>query len=183
MKKSLVVSSIALLILLVNSCEIEVPPRYFEVNGRESKINNAYMNDWGPGEDLRYRWWVVSFRSEEIMPGDYITFQIASYENKEDGISEGTYEYDYLGGEGFFNDIAIGYDISYDSKGYQMGNLLADEFADFSGYIDVERDGTTDKYHFTFDMEVTYHDEFYTITGEFEGIVKIGETEIDLETY
>jgi hypothetical protein len=141
------------------------------------------MNDWGPGEALRYRWWVVSFRSEEIMPSDYITFQIASYENEEDGISEGTYEYNFGGGEGSFFDIAIGYDIGYDSKGFPFGNLLEDEYADFSGYIDIDRESSTNKYIFYFDLEVTYHDEIYTITGEYEGRLLIDKVQIDLETY
>ncbi len=168
------------LITILNSCEIEVPSRYFEVNGHRSKLNVAFADDWGPSNDLRYRTWAVSFRSEEDMPGAYITFLLGSYDNVPE-ISEGTYEYDFLGGEGFFTNISIGYDISYDYKGYPSGNLLGDDFSQFSGYIDIDKDGS--KHYFNFEIEVTYQGEIYTINGEYEGRLTIDEGVVDPETY
>ncbi len=172
--------SIIAVITFFYSCEIEVPPRYFDVNGQRNKLNIGYAEDWGPSDDLQYREWGISLRSEENMPGSYITFLLESYDNVAE-ISEGTYEYDYLGGEGTFSYISIGYDIEYDYKGYPSGNLLSDDFAEFSGHMSVDRSGSN--YYFNFDMEVFYQNEVYTITGEYEGGLIIDGGFVDLESY
>ncbi|MBN2635709.1 MAG: hypothetical protein JXR61_05520 [Prolixibacteraceae bacterium] len=176
------IAGIAAILLLANSCEIEVPPRYFEVDGHSHKLNVAYMDDWRTDEyDYSLRWWAVSFRSEETLPSNFITFQIGSFFNETDIISDGVYEYDYFGGKGFFSDIAIGYDIEYDYKGQPSGYKLDDEIADFSGTISVDKEGSS--YYFVFDLEVVYNDVTYKIDGEYEGRLTIDSYLIDLEDY
>lgn len=181
MKKILVILQILVLIFSFNSCEIEVPPKYFDVNGSEYDLNVAFMDDWGPEGDLSFRWWAISFRSEELMPSNYITFLLGSYENTGDFLTEGSYEYDYLGGEGFFSDISVGYNIGYDSKGYPVGNLLNSEYADFTGFIDINRDGT--KYFFNFDLQVEYQGEIINILGEYEGRLTMDAGVVDIYSY
>lgn len=182
MKNKIVISTVVFLLILVNSCEVERPPRYFEVNGQRSKLNVALMNDWGTDlYDYSIRWWAISFRSETDLPSDFITFQLGSLFNETDIISEGVYEYDFAGGRGKFSDIAIGYDIRYDYKGQPSGYRLDDEIAEYSGTITVDKYGTT--YTFIFDMEVIYNDQVYKITGEYEGRPLIDEYTVDLTTY
>jgi hypothetical protein len=180
MKKLGLPLGIIVLIALFNSCEIETPPRYFEVNGERNKLNVAFADDWGPSEDLSYRTWAISLRSEEVMPGSYITFLLGSYENKPE-ISQGNYKYNFEGGRGTFTEISIGYNIEYDYKGYQIGNRLSDELAEFSGSINF--DGQDNKFYLNLDIEVSYNNQVYAITGEYDGKFRIDENVVDPSTY
>jgi hypothetical protein len=168
------------LITLLGSCEIETPPRYFDVNGERNKLNVAFADDWGPSSDLSYRTWAISLRSEEIMPGSYITFMLGSYENQPE-ITQGNYKYSYEGGKGNFTEISIGYNLSYDYKGYPIGTRLNDVDADFSGNINF--DGQDNKFYLNINLEVSYNSEIYTITGEYEGKFRIDEGVVDPSNY
>ena len=168
-------------IILMNSCEVETPARYFEVNGHRAKINYAYMDTWGTSEDLKSRWYAISFRSQEVEPENYITFLIGSFTNETDILAEGTYEYNYLGGQGYVSDLVVGHDIAYDYLGYATGTRFDDDVATFTGTITVERD--RNDYRFIFDLEADYDNSVYIITGEYNGTMMLNTDDVDLDTY
>ncbi|MBN2486478.1 MAG: hypothetical protein JXB34_10935 [Bacteroidales bacterium] len=175
-------TAILALALFAASCEVETPQRYFEVNGRKAKVNVAFMDTWGTSSDLKSRWYAISFRSEEIEPENYITFFISSFTNETDILAEGTYEYDYLGGTGFFSDLSLGYGIRYDYLGIPTGTRFDEDVAAFSGTITVERD-RNNRYRFVFDIEADYDNSLYAITGEYNGTLVLNKNVVDLGTY
>lgn len=172
---------IGTMVLFATSCEVETPKRYFEINGSRSSINFAYMDTWGVSDDLKSRWYAISFRSDEIEPENYMTFLLGSYTNETDIIAEGTYDYDYLGGQGLISDLSIGHDIHYDYLGLPSGTRYDEDVADFSGTITVERDGG--KYRFIFDLEADYENSVYSITGEYNGTMVLNSDVVDIDTY
>lgn len=181
MKRLNFLINVLIIILISNSCEIETPPRYFEVNGERNKLNVAFADDWGPSDDLSYRTWAISLRSDEVMPGAFITFLLGSYDNLPE-ISEGNYDYNFLGGEGTFTEASIGYNIDYDYKGYPInGLILRDDLSDFSGSINF--DGKDNKFYLNIDIEVFYQNQVYTIIGEYEGRFRIDEDVVNPESY
>lgn len=181
MKKITSVLAIICLAILWNSCEVERPAKYFDVNGNRQTINYAYADTWGVSGDLTSRWYAVSFRSQEIEPENFITFFMGSLTNETDIIAEGSYDYNYLSDRGFISDISVGYDIAYDYLGYPSGTRFDDEVADFTGTIAVFQDGTG--YRFVFDLEAEYEGNIYTITGEYNGNVIFNADVVDLDSY
>jgi hypothetical protein len=173
---------LGIMAFLANSCEIEQPARYFEVNGKKSTLNVAYADPWGTSGDLTSRWYAISFRSQELDPENYITFLLGSFTNETDFIAEGTYDYDYLSGRGLISDLSVGYDIAYDYLGYPTGTRFDEDVAVFSGTITIEYNSGTN-YHFYFDLTAVYNNSTYAITGEFDGSIVFNASVVDIDTY
>jgi hypothetical protein len=185
----LIIGIIAL--MLSQSCEVEKPVRYFEINGERHDLYVGFMDDWGTNTSgiINTRYYAVSFRSSDDFPRDYMTFFIGSLDTKQ--LEVGTYEYHFPADRGEFSDIRVGAGIKYDNDGWEIGGIVFDENElDFDGVIRIS---ITDKgrYDFFFDINMTVREEYkddypeavYNLFGEYNDRLILDTDVVNLEWY
>ncbi len=185
----LIIGIIAL--MLAQSCEVEKPVRYFEINGERHDLYVGFMDDWGTNTSgiINTRYYAVSFRSSDDFPRDYITFFIGSLDTKQ--LEVGTYEYHFPADRGEFSDIRVGAGIKYDNDGWEIDGIVFDENElDFDGVIRIS---ITDKgrYDFFFDINMTVREEYkddypetvYNLFGEYNDRLILDTDVVNLDWY
>lgn len=178
-------------LILVQSCEVEKPVRYFEIDGQRHDLYVGFMDDWGSNNSgiINSRYYAVSFRDSEDFPKNYITFLIASTDAER--LAEGTYEYYFPAERGEFSDIRVGSGIRYDSDGWEIGGIIftENEF-EFDGVIRISRT-RSGRYDFFFDINMTVRDRYlddfpqsqYNLFGEFNDRLILDTDAVNLDWY
>lgn len=177
--------------MLSQSCEVEHPVRYFEIDGVRHDLQVGFMDDWGTNTSgiINTRYYAISFRSSEDFPRDYITFFLGSMSSER--LSEGTYEYYFPAERGEFSDIHVGADLRYDNDAFPISGIIFDETEfDFDGVIRISRTDNG-RYDFFFDINMTVRDEYkgdypqdvYNLFGEFNDRLILDTDAVDPDWY
>lgn len=169
MKKLFYFSSIIAIIALFSSCgEVELPNKFFEINGESYSLEVGQMIDYGTNYDITYRTYDLGFASSSSTPKNYISFYL--YSNSTTRIEEGTYSYEYIGSKGSITDVNVGINLTYDGSGEAIsGTRFSDYTSTFEGTVTISK--KNDNYSFVFDLTITDDDETYTITGEYNDVL------------
>jgi len=191
MKKLIAPLLIAILVILVNSCEIEKPVRYFELNGVRHDLSVGFMDNWGTNASgiINTRYFAISLRSSENYPEDYITFFLGSLSAKD--LVSGDYYYNFPAGNGEFENVRIGSSLQYDRDGFTIGGIrFADDKVDYDGVVRIS--GTSNgNYNFFININITvkeaYLNDFpessYELVCEFDDDLIIDAGVVDPDWY
>ncbi len=155
MRKIVILLTGALIVFLVNSCEVEKPERYFEVNGIRHELSVGFMDDWGTNTTgiVNTRYFAISLRTSEDFPRDYVSFFIAS--NSTQDLATGDYYYEYSAERGEFESLRVGIGARYDNAGVRIdGIVFGEECVDYDGVIRISR-ASNGNFEFFFDVDMT----------------------------
>ncbi len=172
MKLLVNLGSLAAVIMLLAACgEVEVPNKYFEMDGERYELGIGQIYDRGTDADITYRNYDLGFATSASNPRNYISFELFS--NSTTRIEEGSYTYKYWAEKGEISSIVIGTGISYDNSGEAIaGTRYSESNSDFEGTVTVSK--KNDNYSFVFDITITRDSESHTITGEFNEVLSEG---------
>lgn len=175
----------------MNSCEVEKPVRYFDLNSIRYNLYDGFMDDWGTNNSgvINTKYFAVSLRESEAYPSEFITFFIGSFDT--DNLANGTYQYDFNGGRGLFSDMRIGVDLGYNNDGFfNRGIIFTEKEVSIDGIIRISR-SSRGNIDFFFDLTLTVRDNFksdfpedtYELIGEFNDRLTLNANVVNLDLY
>ena len=191
MKRLIVPMMIGVSLILINSCEIEKPVRYFELNGARHDLYVGFMDDWGTNSSgiINTRYYAISFRSSENYPENYITFFLGSF--SAEGLATGDYYYNFPVGNGEFENIRIGSDLRYDSNGFPIsGIIFADDKVEYDGVVRISTN-SRGNYDFFMHVKITVKNAYlgdfpessYELICEFNDDLTLDSDTVDPDWY